>query len=70
MDGVGDVDEEDARGYTVLWHGAHGPAAHGLAVEGLSIAMDQLRDNLRVEGSLVPLLSNTSLVIHTIVQVG
>ena len=54
----------------MLCHGDHGPAAHGLAVEGFSIAMVQLRDNLRVEGALVPISRNTSLVVSTIVQVG
>lgn len=52
----------------MLCHGDHGPAAHGLAVEGFGIAMVQLRDNLRVEGALVPISRNTSLVISTIVQ--
>ena len=70
MDGGGDVDEEDARGWTVLWHGAHGPVAHDLAVEALGIGGDQLRDNLRVEGALVPLSDNLSIVIYKAVQVG
>jgi len=37
-------------------------------VEGLSIGWEQLRDNLRVEGALVPLSDNFCLVIHKAVQ--